>query len=53
VVELAKVWFDKFGWDGWVSMESFLADTKKEEAGPEVMAKRRWESWLKIADGLR
>lgn len=47
------MWLDEFGWDRWVSMESFLEEMKREELGPEVMARRGWESWLKIVEGLR
>jgi 4-hydroxyphenylpyruvate dioxygenase len=54
IMEIVKVWLEEFGWDGWVSMEGFLEETKMEgnEFGPEAMARRGWGSWEKIKAGL-
>ncbi|CAK5273523.1 unnamed protein product [Mycena citricolor] len=44
VVDIARTWLIDYGWDQWVSLEGFLAETEREENGPEVMAERARKS---------
>ena len=44
VAEMLRTWLVDWGWDGWVSFESFLREAEVEENGPEVMAARAQQS---------
>ncbi|TPX07831.1 uncharacterized protein E0L32_010518 [Thyridium curvatum] len=44
MVEIAHAWLVEYGWQGWMSLEGFLAETKDEQNGPEVMAARARKS---------
>ncbi|KAI0467254.1 putative 4-hydroxyphenylpyruvate dioxygenase [Xylaria cf. heliscus] len=52
VVDIARTWILDFGWNGWVSLEGFLAETHIEANGPEVMAKRAQISVDKLCVAL-
>ncbi|OAL18501.1 hypothetical protein AYO20_11738 [Fonsecaea nubica] len=47
---ILQLWLVEKGWNGWVSMEMFHRDEHKESIGPEVLAERGYNSWLKIKD---
>ncbi|KIW18581.1 hypothetical protein PV08_02869 [Exophiala spinifera] len=53
VAEVAKAWLVDYGWDGWVSLEGFLAETSLEEFGPERMAARAWQSWQNVRRAIQ
>ncbi|KAJ9617299.1 hypothetical protein H2200_001020 [Cladophialophora chaetospira] len=46
--DILKTWLVSSGWSGWVSMEVFHRDMKKEENGPEEWARRGKTSWDRI-----
>lgn len=48
VAEIARTWLVDYGWEGWVSLEGFLSETKEEPNGPEVMARRARASMEKL-----
>jgi 4-hydroxyphenylpyruvate dioxygenase len=52
VAEIAKTWLVDYAWEGWVSLEGFLAETEREENGPEVMAARARKSIRELSSRL-
>jgi sugar phosphate isomerase/epimerase len=45
---ILKAWLVEKAWTGWVSMEMFHRDEKREDVGPEVLAKRGMRSWAQV-----
>ena len=45
---ISRTWLKESGWKGWVSMEIFHRDMKREESGPEEWATRGRESWDRL-----
>lgn len=48
VAEVARTWLIDWAWDGWVSFEGLLEETKREDCDPLDMARRARESWDKL-----
>lgn len=49
---IARAWLRQSGWEGWVSMEIFHRDMKREEGGPEEWADRGKRSWDKLVSRI-
>lgn len=52
VAEIAKTWLLDYGWEGWISLEGFLAETEQEDNGPEIMAERAKISVARICSRI-
>lgn len=52
VLEIARAFLTGMKFEGWVSLETFEARTRKVEMGPEQNAKRAKQSWEKLMSKL-
>lgn len=53
VIDITQDWITAYGWEGWLSLEGFLLETREEHNGPEVMAARAARSVRDVCKHLR